>query len=122
MMKADFFVDAILDRRLPNVIEDVRPVGDRLRLRPRLERVAEREHVGVGADPGVLEEVPGPAAALAPLEDRIALAGAVGLEVDGGADAREAGADDQDVEVLDGGGHALNDSQTTRRTRWRTTE
>ena len=76
------------------------PVGDRLRLRPGPERVAEREHVGVRADARVAEQVPGAADRLARLEDRVALAGALGLQVVGGADAGEAGADDQDVEVL----------------------
>src|SRR6185436_4133840 len=97
---ADALLDAVLARGLAYVMEDRRAVGDRLRLRPRLERVAEREHVGVGADAGVLEEVPRPAAALARLEDRVGLAGTVALQVDGGADAGEARADDEDVEVL----------------------
>ena len=44
-----------------HVVEDRGAVGDRLRLGPGPEAVAERVHVGVGADPGVAEEVPGAA-------------------------------------------------------------
>ena len=43
-----------------------------------------------------------PPIASARLEDRVALARAALLQVVGGADAGEAGADDQDVEMLDG--------------------
>ena len=70
MVEADLPVDAVVDGGLANVIQNVGPVGDRLRLRPRLERVAEREHVRVGADAGIAEQVPGAADAVAPLEDR----------------------------------------------------
>src|SRR6476619_1248801 len=100
MMKADFFVDAILDRRLPNVIEDVRPVGDRLRLRPRLERIAEREHVAVGADPGIAKQIPCAADAVAALEDDVVLARALFLQMIARADAGKPGADDEDVEMF----------------------
>ena len=44
---------------------------------PRPERVAERVHVGVRADPRVAEQVPGAADRVARLEDRVALVRAV---------------------------------------------
>src|SRR5882672_9143811 len=100
MMKADFFVDAILDCRLPNVIEDIRPVGDRLTLGPRFERIAERKHVAVGADAWIAKQIPGAADAIAALEDDVALARAFLLQVIARADAGEACADDEDVEML----------------------
>ena len=75
-------------------------VGDRLVGRPRPEPVAERVHVGVRADARVAEQVPGPAEVVARLEDRVAPPGLRVLQVPGGADAGEAGADDQDVDVL----------------------
>src|SRR3712207_8118947 len=40
------------------LFRSARTVGDALRAGPRLERVAERVHVGVRADPGVPEQVP----------------------------------------------------------------
>ena len=109
----DLLVDAVLGGGLAHVPQDRRPVGDRLRLAPRLERVAECEHVGVRPDAGVAEQVPGAADGVAGLEDRVAATGALGLQAVAGADPGEAGTDHDDVEVLrGGGGHA---SQSPRR-------
>ena len=99
-MKADFLLDAVLGRGLTHVVQDPRPVGDRLGLDPRLERITQREHVKVGADAGIAEQVPGAADAVAALENDVALAGALLLQVIARADAGQAGADDQDVEVF----------------------
>ncbi len=99
---ADLPLDPVLARGLAHVVEDLVAVGDRLHVGPRLEAIAQRVHVGVRADPGVAEEVPGPAQVLARLEDRVALAGAALVEVVGGADPGDSGADDQHVEMLDG--------------------
>ena len=77
-------------------------VGDRLLAVPRPERVAEGEHVGVGPDARVAEQVPRAADGVAGLEDGVGRPRALGLEVVAGADAGQAGADDEDVEVLHG--------------------
>src|SRR5215475_8475132 len=100
MAEADFLVDAVLGRGLANIVQNARPVRDRLRLGPWPERIAEREHVAIGADAGIAEQVPGAPDRVAPLEDDKALAGALRLQVIAGADAGHSGADDQDVEVL----------------------
>ena len=100
MVEADLAVDAVLGGGLTHIVQNVRPVGDRLRLGPRLERIAEREHVGIGADAGIAEQVPGAADAVAPLEDRVAFAGAFLLQMIARADAGQPGSDDQDVEML----------------------
>src|SRR5206468_3970460 len=76
-------------------------------------RVAEGEHVGIRADPGVTEQVPRTADGVARLEDRVRGPRAIGLHVVTGADARKPGSDDQNVEVL--GCHR----QVTRRWWWR---
>ena len=94
-------VDAVLGRGLADVIQDPRPVGDRLGLGPRLERIAEREHVAVGADAGIAKQVPGAADAVAALENDVALARAFLLQMKARADAGQAGADDQNVEMFD---------------------
>jgi hypothetical protein len=88
---------------LADVVQDGRAVGDRLGVLPRPEAVAQRVHVGVRAHAGIAEQIPGAAARLAAFEDGVALARAAILQVPGGADAGEAGADDQDIEVLDSG-------------------
>src|SRR5215218_4332113 len=98
--EADFVLDPVLARRLADVVADLLAGGDRVFVAPRLERVPERVHVRVRADAGIAEEVPGAADRLAGLEDRVAPTGAVPPQVGAGADAGEAGADDQDVDVL----------------------
>src|SRR4030095_6309945 len=67
---------------------------------PWPEGVAQRVHVGVRADAGIAEQIPGPAARPARLDDGVALARALVLQVPGGADTRQARAHDQDVEVF----------------------
>src|SRR3546814_20418886 len=69
---------------------------------PRPERVAEGEHVRVGAHAGVAEQVPGASDGVAGLEDRIRRPGRLGLQVVPSADAGPPGADHADVEVLGG--------------------
>src|SRR5438477_6592377 len=100
MAVTNLLVDAVLGRGLAHVIEDARAVGDRLRLGPRLERIAEREHVAVGADAGIAEEIPGAADRITALEDDEALAQTFRLQMIARSDAGEAGADDEDVEML----------------------
>ncbi len=101
VVKADLLLDAVVGGGLLDVVEDRGSVGDRLVSVPGAEGVAEGVHVGVRADAGVAEEVPGPADAIAGLEDRVGLAGAVGLQVAAGADAGQSGPDDQHVNVFE---------------------
>ena len=99
---ADVLVDAIFAGCFTQVIEDQICVGNRLGAEPRLEFVAEGIEVRVGADAGVAEQIPGPAAGLARLQNGIALTRQIALQVVGSADARQAGTDDQDIDMLDG--------------------
>ena len=73
---ADQLVDAVLAGDGAQVVEDRRPVGQRLGAGPGPPAEAEGEHVGVGADAGVAEQVPRAAAGLPRLEDRDRLASA----------------------------------------------
>src|SRR5262245_40618385 len=100
MAVADVLVDAVLGGRLRHVAQDRRAVGDRLGLAPRFEVVSQRVHVAVGPDAGVAKEVPGATHGRAAFEDDVALSRALAVEVDGGADAREAGAHDEHVEAF----------------------
>src|ERR1700722_10643996 len=100
MMIANLPADAVVGRGLADIVQDPRPVGDRLGLGPWLERIAEREHVAVGADAGIAEQVPGAADGVAALENDVALAGALLLQVIARADAGQPGADDQHVEMF----------------------
>src|ERR1700692_216894 len=100
MVKADFLVDAVVGSGLADIVQNPRPVRDRLRLGPWLERKAQREHVAVGADAGIAEKIPGAADAVAALDDDVALARALLLQVKAGTDAGQPGADDQHVEMF----------------------
>ncbi len=101
MVEAEVTIDAEVAGRLPQVGQNVRTVRDGLGRLPRAERIAQREHVGVGADPRIAKQIPGAADVAAPFEDRITLAGAMGLQVVTGSNAGNARTDDQNVEVLD---------------------
>ena len=106
MVEPNVAIDAVLAGGFANVVEDGGAVGDGLGFFPRAERVAEGEHVGVGANAGIAEEIPGAADGVSGLEDGVGLAGASGLQAVGGSDSGEAGAYDNDVKVL--GGHGGN--------------
>src|ERR1700751_2833690 len=100
MAEADLRIQAVLGRGLAHIVQDTRAVRDRLRLGPRLERIAEREHVAVGADAGIAEQVPGAADAVAAFENDKRLGRAIGLKMIPRADAGKARADDQHVEMF----------------------
>ena len=100
----DVLVDAVLGGGLVEVVPDRRAVGDRLVGRPRLEAEAEGVHVGVRADAGVLEQIPGAAELVPTLQDHVALAGAAVLQMPGGADAGDAGSHDDNVDKF---GHGV---------------
>ena len=100
MVVADVATEVVLLDDLAHVGEDLVGGGDR-RADPRLEPVAERVQVAVGADAGVLVRQPRAAEALELLEDDERLLRVLVLQVVSGTDAGDAGPDDQDVEVLD---------------------
>src|SRR5277367_1038748 len=103
MTITDPAVDAVVPGRIPDVFQDGRPVRDCLGFLPGFEGIAERVHVRIGTYAGIAEQVPGTPDGVASFEDRVIAARAVLLQVDAGPDARQAGADDKDVEML--GGH-----------------
>ena len=97
MAVLDVPVDARDGRRLANVIAERFPARDDLLLRPRAPRETKGVEVRVGADARVAEEVPGAADAVARFEDGVRGGGEVALQAVGGVDARDTGADDDDV-------------------------
>src|SRR5687767_9988598 len=99
VMEPDVRADAVLRDRLVEVFEDRVASGDGLLILPRLELVAKRVQVRVGADAGVAEQVPRATDAAARLDDRIRLQGLPLLQVVGGTDARDARADDEDIDA-----------------------
>ncbi len=97
--KADLLVDAKRPRRLADVIEDRRPVGDGLGFLPRTEGIAQGEHVRVRADARIAEQIPSAANGVARLEDCVALLRTLGLQPVPRADAGKARADHDHVEI-----------------------
>ena len=110
VLVADVLVDAVLRGGVLDVVEDVAARGDGALVLPRLEGVGERVHVGVGANTGVTEQIPGAAERRAAFEDRVLEVGHALGEAVTRADSGEAGADDDDVEHLGGGfvGHGVS--------------
>src|SRR5579859_3251709 len=100
MAETNLLVDAVLGCGLAYIVENAWPVRNRFRIGPRLERIAEREHVAVGANAGIAKQIPGAADAIAPFENEVALARAFLLQVIARADAGQTGADDHDVKMF----------------------
>src|ERR1700735_3466096 len=100
MVEADFPVDDVIGGGLADAVQNARPVRNRLRLGPRPERVTQREHVAIGTDAGITKQIPGAADGFAALQNDIALAGTILLQVIARTDARQPGADDQHVDML----------------------
>jgi hypothetical protein len=97
---ADILHDPVTLRRVGDVVQDRLAIGDRLGVLPRLERIAQRVHVGVRPHARIAEQVPGAADPLTRLQDDVALIRAAALQMTGGADTRQAGADHQHIEVV----------------------
>jgi hypothetical protein len=84
-----------------DVTQDARSIGDRLRLRPGSKPVTEGEHVRVGANAGITEQIPGAPDGLTRLEDHHRFLGVLTAQLAGCAHAGQSRAHDEDVGVLD---------------------
>ena len=100
--------EIVLLDHVAHVFQDFGGARDRRRC-PRLEAVAERVQVAVGADAGIAVGAPGAAKGLLGFQRDETRARALRREVIGGADAGNAGAGDQDVEMLGGAGRGCVD-------------
>src|SRR5579872_1675167 len=98
---ADLLVNAADRCRLANIGEDGGAARDGFRILPGAEGIAQRIHVGVGADAGIAEQVPGSADLAPTFEDGIAFIGAARPQIVGSGDAGKPRADDQDIHMLD---------------------
>ena len=89
----------MLGRGFADVAADRRAVGDGLGRFPRLEAIAERVHVGIRTDAGIAEQIPGAADSVAAFQDGIGFVRAILLQMNRRANARQAGANNQNVEI-----------------------
>src|ERR1051325_10207557 len=102
MLVTDRFFDVELRGSFANVIEDRASLCNRFRITPRTERITERVHVGVGANPRVAKQIPRAAQRVACFEYDETLLRALALEMAGRADSRQPRAHHYHVEVLHG--------------------
>ncbi len=98
---ADMLAEIVLGDDLAHVGEDFGCGRDR-RADPRLEAVAEGMEIAVGADAGIAMREPGAAEALLALQDDEARIRKLLCQLIGTADAGDAGADDENVEMFGG--------------------
>src|ERR1041385_3548410 len=113
-MEADMLVDAIFACGFAHVIQNRRSVGDGLRFPPGFEVVPQRVHVGIRTYAGIAEQIPRAADGAAALQDGIGFPRTGGLQMVARSNAGEAGAHDQDVEMLSHWGTIPDKSRTDR--------
>src|SRR5262249_13696788 len=89
-----------LGGRLLHVTENRGTVGDCLRVAPGLEAVSQRVHVAVRTHARIAKQVPGATHRRATFEDDVAFPRAHAMQVHGGPNPGEAGANDQHVVVV----------------------
>src|SRR5260363_58515 len=99
MTVADVTAEVVLVDHVAHIFEDLFGRRDR-RSDPRLEAVAERMQIAVGADAGIAMRAPGAAKTVLALQDDEAGLRHLPGKLIGTADARDAGADDQHVEMF----------------------
>src|SRR5437763_16081535 len=93
-------------RREPVIVDDLAHIAQDLggrcdrRASPRLEAITEGVEVAIGAYPGIAMRNPGAAEGILRFERDKARPGALFCQMVGGADAGNAGPDDQHVKVL----------------------
>lgn len=100
MVVTNCLVYVVFGGGVADVLEDSWSIRHGLRFTPWAEAIAERVHVGIGADAWITKQIPGAAHPLAPFENYETLLRALELEMAGAADSRQPGAHDYDVKVL----------------------
>ena len=100
MAVSDGFVYTEFGGGVADVIQDRGTIGDGLGVAPRAKAIAERVHIGVGANAGIAEKIPRATDRVAPFEYDEALVGAVHLQMTRSTNSRQPRAHDYDVHVL----------------------
>ena len=100
MSIADVRGYAVVTRRIVDVLEDGRTVGNGFVFCPGLEGIAQRVHVRVRAYARIAKKIPSAAERLAPFEKSQAALGAILFNLRGSAYAGQARAHNQHVKVF----------------------
>src|SRR5690554_2544548 len=89
-------------RSFIDVVTDQVAIGNNLTLGPRFKVVAQGEHVRIGADAWVAEQIPSATNSVTALSDHKSLLGGVFAQVRSSANAGQAGANDNYVYSING--------------------
>ena len=100
MLETDTAINSEGTGCFTHIVQDSGAVSDSLGIFPRVEWVSEGEHIRIGANTGIAEQIPGSANRGARFEDDILLARTARLQAVGCSDAGKTGTDDDDVEVF----------------------
>src|SRR6185369_12959695 len=100
MAVSDSFVYTEFGGGVADVIQYRGTIGDGLGVTPRAKAIAERVHVGIGANAWVAKEIPRSADRVASFQYGEALSGSVHLQVTRSPNSRQPRAHDYDVHVL----------------------
>jgi hypothetical protein len=89
MSVVDVCCDAVFVRRVLDVLANGFAICNRFVIDPWFKGIAQRVHVGVGANAGVLEQIPGAAYGFAGFQNAPTGLGAMHLQMPGRANARK---------------------------------
>src|SRR5690348_8839300 len=112
MAEADLLINAVFRRRLADVLQDGWAIRDGFRLAPGAEAIAQRMHIGVGADAWIAEQVPRAANRVPAFEDGVGLCRAARLQIIRRGDAGYPRSNDQDINVFGAVHHTLRPLQS----------
>ena len=102
MAKADLFVDAEFARGIFDVLQYGRTIGNSVFARPWSEAISQGIHIGIAANTGKAEKVPGAADIVATLDDRPGLIRAALPQIIGSGNPGQACANNQHIDSFAG--------------------
>ena len=100
LLVANVLVDRVFLCGVSQILQNRRPICNRLCLSPRFEAETERVHVTVGANSWITKKIPCSTEVVAPFENDIRAIRAHRLQVIPGANAREPRTDDDYINML----------------------
>ena len=100
VIKAYLAVDAEFTSGILDILQNRGTIGDRLLTRPGPKAITQGIHIRIRADAGVTKKIPSAAYPIASFDDHPAEPRAASPQIVAGRDARDAGADDQDIDLF----------------------
>ena len=100
MAKANVLLDLVLSRGVVYVTSNGGTIRDCLGFAPGLKAVAQGVHIAIRADAWVPKQIPGTTDGVTPLQDGVTFARTPILQVNGGANPRQASANDKYIYMI----------------------